>query len=91
MTRRYQKATPAGDKKTRSKSGRLYSTYDQEYQARPEQVKKRVQRNKDRAEAIKEGRAKKGDGKDVHHVRGAGRGDGPTRVVSASANRSRKK
>lgn len=91
MTRRYKKAVPAGDKKTRSASGRLYSKHDAEYQSRPEQVKKRVQRNKDRRKALADGRVAKGDGKDVHHVKGAARGDGPTRVVTAAKNRARKK
>ena len=40
---------------------------DAEYQARPEQVAKRVARNKARRQAIKAGEVKKGDGKDVHH------------------------
>ena len=71
------------------KRKRVYSAYDKEYQARPEQVKKRVTRNKDRRKALKEGRVKKGDGKDVHHVRGAAKG-GKTKVVSRSANRSKK-
>lgn len=81
----------ADKKKPKAPSGRVYSAYDREYQARPEQVKKRMQRNKDRAKAIREGRVKKGDGKDVHHLRGASAGDGPTRVVSARSNRSKKK
>ena len=71
------------------KRKRVYSAYDKEYQARPEQVKKRVQRNKDRREALKDGRVKKGDGKDVHHTKGAANG-GPTKVLSRSKNRSMK-
>jgi hypothetical protein len=42
-----------------SKSGRVYSDYDKEYQARPEQVKKRVSRNKARRMMIsKHGKSK---------------------------------
>lgn len=72
-----------------TKRTRVYSEYDAKYQARPEQVKKRVQRNKDRREALKEGRVTKGDGKDVHHPKGAANG-GPTKVMSRSKNRSMK-
>lgn len=88
--RKHTKVKPAGTKKTPSASGRLYSTYDQEYQARPENVKKRSQSNKDRRKALAAGRVKKGDGKDVHHVKGRAQGDGPTRVEPASKNRARK-
>jgi hypothetical protein len=71
------------------KRKRIYSAYDKEYQARPSEVKKRVTRNKDRRKALKEGRVKKGDGKDVHHVRGAANG-GKTKVISRSKNRAKK-
>lgn len=37
------------------------------YQARPDQVKKRAQRNAARAKLEDEGKVKKGDGKDVGH------------------------
>jgi len=72
-----------------TKRTRVYSAYDRAYQAKPEQVKKRVTRNNDRRKALKEGRVTKGDGKDVHHVNGAAKG-GKTKVMSASANRSKK-
>ena len=45
------------------------------YNARPEQVAKRVKNNQARAELMKEGRVSKGDGKDVGHktpLRGGG-------------------
>lgn len=41
--------------------------YDLEYEARPEQKKRRAQRNKDRRIALREGRVKKGSSIDVHH------------------------
>jgi len=41
--------------------------YQKEYNARPEEVKKRVMNNAARREAMAEGRVKKGDGKDVAH------------------------
>jgi hypothetical protein len=40
------------------------------YNSKPEQIKKREARNKARYQMIKEGKAKKGDGKDVMHVDG---------------------
>lgn len=60
------------------------------YEARPEQVKRRVARNKARRAAIRAGKVKKGDGKEVDHV-GAKR-TGPlnnrrVRVVSRAVNR----
>lgn len=41
--------------------------YQREYNARPEEVAKRVKNNAARREAIAEGRARVGDGKDVAH------------------------
>lgn len=41
--------------------------YQQKFNKKPEQVKKRVELNKYNQKAIKEGRAKKGDGKDAVH------------------------
>lgn len=41
--------------------------FQKAYNARPEQVAKRVANNAARREAIKEGRARVGDGKDVAH------------------------
>jgi hypothetical protein len=38
------------------------------YNSKPEQKKRRAARNQARRLAIKEGRAKKGDGKDVAHL-----------------------
>lgn len=65
--------------------------YD-EYHAKPEQKKRRAQRNAARKKAEKAGKVKKGDGKEVHHV-GAKRtgklNNGKTRVVSKKYNRSK--
>jgi hypothetical protein len=64
------------------------------YQGRPDQLKKRAARNAARAKMMKAGKVKKGDGKDVAHVRafdkGGSNGDG-LRVESRSANRSFKR
>lgn len=63
-----------------------------EYENRPEQVKRREARNRARARAIKAGKVKKGDGKELDHVGYHRKGSldkVPTRVVSRSANRRR--
>lgn len=65
--------------------------YD-EYHAKPEQKKRRAQRNAARNKAKKEGRVHKGDGKEVDHVNAPRTGslDGvETRVVSREENRKR--
>lgn len=69
----------------------LKKEYD-EYHAKPEQKKRRASRNRARAEAEKEGRVKKGDGNEVHHVDAPRTGslDGtPTKVVPKVSNRKR--
>ncbi len=58
----------------------------------PEQIKRRVARNRARRQAIKEGRVKKGDGKELDHVGYHPRGSldkVKTVVRSRSANRRR--
>ncbi len=61
------------------------------YNARPEQVEKRAERNKARAMLEKEGRVSKGDGKDVDHKKplrsGGSNSRSNLRVVSKSRNR----
>lgn len=62
------------------------------YENRPEQVKRRMARNRARAKAIREGRVRKGDGMEVDHVgyhRTGSLSNVSTRVVSRSANRKR--
>lgn len=58
------------------------------YNAKPHAKKKRAENNRARRQAIREGRAKKGDGKDVHHTKGNNGKPGPTKVMSRSKNRS---
>lgn len=65
--------------------------YD-EYHAKPEQKKRRAQRNAARNEAEKDGRVHKGDGKEVDHIAAPRKGslDGvKTRVVPKTENRKR--
>ena len=60
------------------------------WQATPEQKQRRAERNKARRKAIKEGRAAKGDGKEVHHVDAPRTGSlesSATRVVPKAVNR----
>ena len=62
------------------------------YENRPEQVKRRVARNRARRKAMRAGRVRKGDGKELDHVgyhRTGSLDRVPTRVVSRSANRRR--
>ena len=65
------------------------------YDARPENVAKRVKNNHARAMLEKEGRVRKGDGKDVDHNRplrsGGSNSRSNLRVQSASANRGWRK
>jgi hypothetical protein len=61
------------------------------YQGTEEQKKHRAERNKARRKAIREGKAHKGDGMDVAHIKAIDKGgstkDG-VRIEKASANRS---
>lgn len=62
------------------------------YHSKPEQIKRRAQRNKARRDAEKRGSVRKGDGKEVHHVNAPRKGSlsgSKTRVVSKSYNRAR--
>jgi hypothetical protein len=75
----------------KNKADRKY-TQATAYENTPEQVKNRVERNRARAQLMKEGRVSKGDGKDVDHVKPLSKGGssskGNLKVKSASSNRS---
>lgn len=59
------------------------------YDSQPKVKKKRANRNLARRRAVRAGLARKGDGKDVHHVGGnALNKNSATKVVAASKNRS---
>lgn len=70
------------------KKGAPGSEYDA-YQGKPEQKKRRAQRNKARRKAEREGRVSKGDGREVDHVSANRKGKlgNRTRVISKRANR----
>jgi hypothetical protein len=59
------------------------------YNAKPEQKKRRAQRNKARRIEERAGLVRKGDGKDVDHINGntANEGKGNLRVLAESTNR----
>ena len=65
------------------------------YNKRPDVQAKRVENNRARREAIREGRAKVGDGKDVDHVKMQDKtgpqNRGATRVTSQKDNRGWRK
>ena len=69
---------------------RDYAKENANYHSRPEQIKKRSSRNKARRLAVANGKAKKGDGKDIHHRDGnpLNNKNGNLRSMSKSANRS---
>lgn len=63
-----------------------------EYENRPDQVRRRVARNRARRKALREGKVRKGDGKELDHTgyhRTGSLDSVPTKVVSKSANRKR--
>ena len=69
---------------------RNYAKEYANYHSRPEQIKRRSARNKARRLAIKMGKAKVGDGKDIHHRDGNPMNNKNVnlRLMSKSANRS---
>lgn len=77
------------------KSSQTKLDYMAEYQKSPEEVAKRVARNKARRHAEAAGKVTKGDGKEVHHVKalrdGGSTSDSNTKVVPASKNRAWRK
>ena len=69
---------------------RNYKKENENYKSKPEQIEKRVARNKARRMAMKAAVVKKGDGKDVDHRNGnpLDNSKGNLRVQKASTNRS---
>lgn len=71
---------------------RDYKKEYQNYGGKPEQIANRAKRNAARAELMKKGVVRKGDGLDVDHktpiAKGGGNGAGNLRAVPKSQNRS---
>ena len=66
------------------------SIRQRKYNSKPSSKKDRASRNSARAEAMKEGKVRKGDGKDIDHRDSNPRNNkkGNTQVISASKNRA---
>lgn len=63
-----------------------------DFHGKPEQIKRRAQRNKARSEAMADGKVKKGDGLEVDHINAPRTGsleNVPTRVIGKIPNRKR--
>lgn len=78
-----------------TKSTKEKLAYMAEYQKKPENVEKRVDRNRARRHAIAEGKAHVGDGKDVGHKvalnNGGSDADSNTKMQSRASNRGWRK
>jgi len=72
---------------------RNYKKEYDDYHSKKEQKDNRVKRNKARREGIKKGIVKKGDGKEIDHIKplskGGGNGSKNRRVVSRKTNRKK--
>jgi hypothetical protein len=73
------------------KKKRDYKDEYKKYHSSPTQIADRAGRNKARANAVKNGSARKGDGKEVDHKdrNPLNNSSGNTRVISKKANQSR--
>lgn len=72
------------------KRERNYRKEYDEYHGTPEQKKRRADRNAARRKAMRAGKVRKGDSKEVHHTGSHRKGrlkNVPTRVISRAANR----
>ena len=77
------------------KSSPAKLAYQKAYNARPEMVNRREENNLARAQMMRAGKVKKGDGKDVAHIRAMDSGGSTTpgnlKVESAKKNRGWRK
>lgn len=73
-----------------SKSASADSIRQRKYNSKPSSKKDRASRNAARSEAMKDGKVRKGDGKDIDHKDSNPRNNkkGNTQVMSASKNRA---
>lgn len=84
---------PVKKKATKKKKKRDYKKEYKAFHGKPKQIKLRDARNAARAKAMKAGKVKKGDGKEVDHKRPLSKGGSNstknTRVVSRATNRKK--
>lgn len=71
-----------------SNNSRNYKAEYSNYQGTDEQKKRRAVRNAARRMLMRQGRVRKGDGKDVDHINGLHNAANNLRVLSKSVNRS---
>ena len=79
-------------KKTQAQKRATKRASQKSYQQKPAQKKAKAVRHQARSAAVKNGSARKGDGKEVDHVkplRSGGGNKGNTRVVSRATNRKK--
>jgi len=69
-------------------SSRNYRSEYDNYQGTEEQKKRRAVRNAARRGMMRDGKVRKGDGKDVDHIGGMHNAPSNLRVLSKSTNRS---
>ena len=78
-----------------NKGGPAKARYDKAYNARPEEVTKRVKRNQARAKMEAAGKVSKGDGRDINHKtplkNGGSNNKANLEVTSQTANRGWRK
>jgi hypothetical protein len=77
------------------KSSKAKLAYQKAYNAKPEELAKRILNNQARAEAMKKGLVHKGDGLELDHKKmldaGGTNADGNLRVIPAKKNRGWRK
>ena len=85
----FEDKKPKKKRKYNKSTGRNYKRDYEQFQSKPEQIKDRSARNGARRKAKKQGKVKKGDGQDVHHVDGNPQNNSSTniRIVPKSENR----
>lgn len=78
-----------------TKSSKAKLAFQKKYNAQPDEIRKRVLNNAARRDAIKDGKVRVGDGKDIAHIKslenGGGNQGGNTKVQDASVNRGWRK
>ena len=80
-------------KKTQAQKRATKRAYQKTYQQKPAQKKAKAVRHQARSAAVKNGSARKGDGREVDHIKpirsGGGNNKANIRVVSRATNRKK--